>query len=65
MQSLQEEWERKATFLKECALFKELNGREIKAMTASSTICEYPKDKVIQKTGSRDEGHVAISLHGV
>ena len=48
MQSLHKEWERKAEFLKDCTLFKELSGREIKAMTASSAICEFPEDKVGQ-----------------
>ena len=46
MQSLQVEWERKSNFLQECTLFADLNPREMKAITAASTICEFPEDKV-------------------
>ncbi|XP_066922928.1 uncharacterized protein [Clytia hemisphaerica] len=49
LHSLQEEWERKTSFMKECPLFGQWLPRELKAVGATATVCEFPENNANEK----------------
>ncbi|XP_066922927.1 uncharacterized protein [Clytia hemisphaerica] len=64
LHSLQEEWERKTSFMKECPLFGQWLPRELKAVGATATVCEFPENNVIIKDLSKHEGIVYAIISG-